>query len=238
MLGRDLIQAATAAGRALVARGFKPVALMAVLATLLLAQGGLGAAAATGVAVVTGTVTDQATGSSIGGASVTIVDDSTGASETVNTLSDGSYQLFVALPSSSTRFHLLTEADGHRGFWESITLAAGSQQHPVALAPAAVAGSVRDASTGRPLAGAQVAVLSDWTGLVLATATTDGEGSYSLSLPLPVQPQTLHLLVTAAGYTGAWRTVALGTAGCRLPCAPRALPRAAVAPFSRRTDSL
>ncbi|MFB6871991.1 S8 family serine peptidase [Streptomyces sp. NPDC056323] len=125
-------------------------------------------------AVVTGKVTDRATGSALSG--VTVKASGSVSTRTVTTSADGSYRL--TLPAGSYDFALsgYGYADGSGS---GITVTTGEQAtKDFTLAPVgshAVSGTVLDV-TGKPLAKATVQV----AGTPVAAVTTDAAGRFTL----------------------------------------------------------
>lgn len=192
------------------------------------------------VSHVSGTITDASTGNPIAGATVEIFADATGQSVSTTTGADGTYQLDDPLPADIDQvnlaaYHVLVTAPNHVGAWLPVTLASGGVTFSTALTPnqaATLTGTVTDASTGDPIAGATVTVLSRYTGETLGTATTDGSGNYSLAYPL--YPEALNIsassykvLVTAPGYVGAWQDAPSAPGTATLPMALVAIPASA-----------
>ncbi|MDX3765324.1 S8 family serine peptidase [Streptomyces sp. NBC_01707] len=125
-------------------------------------------------AVVTGTVTDKATGSALAG--VTVKASGSASTRTVTTSADGSYRL--TLPAGTYDFALsgYGYADGSAS---GVTVATGEQRSKDfalgAVASHAVSGTVLDV-TGKPLAKATVRV----AGTPVASVTTDASGHFNL----------------------------------------------------------
>jgi subtilisin family serine protease len=118
-----------------------------------------------------GTVTDQATGAPIQGATVRTTGT---ADRTVITRADGGYDLVLPVGSyevTAARFGFLTQTASGVVVSEGQTT---TQDFALAPAPAhAVSGQVRDDS-GNPLAGVTVTI----EGTPIASATTDANGAY------------------------------------------------------------
>ncbi|WP_406107861.1 S8 family serine peptidase [Streptomyces sp. NBC_01003] len=125
-------------------------------------------------AVVTGKVTDKATGSALSG--VTVKASGGDSNRTVTTSADGSYRL--TLPAGTYDFALggYGYADGARS---GVAVTTGEQVTEdftlTAVASHAVSGTVLDV-TGKPLAKATVQV----AGTPVATVTTDSAGRFDL----------------------------------------------------------
>ncbi len=152
----------------------------------------------TSVHTVTGVVTELGSSTPVVGAVVSIVGtavipDTTGAS--------GSYVLADVWGCSHT---LRVEAAGFAPYQQQITVAAGSTQFDVALpASYAVSGTVRDASSGLPVAGATVAL----TDTGLDPTATSGSGGYAFAA---VVAGAHTLAVSAAGYGAASQPITVG----------------------------
>jgi len=147
---------------------------------------------------ITGSVRDAATGLPLAGATV-----SDGPASTTSDAS-GAYALANVPPGSYT---VTASASGYTGAAQSVTVTAGlTASASFALAAlvtnGAIAGSVRDAATGLPLAGATV---SDGT----RSATSDASGAYAIT---NVPPGGYTVSASAAGYTGGSQSVSV-TAG-------------------------
>ncbi|MER7201403.1 peptidase S8 [Streptomyces sp. CB01635] len=125
-------------------------------------------------AVVTGKVTDKATGSALSG--VTVKASGSDSNRTVTTSADGSYRL--TLPAGTYDFALggYGYADGARS---GVAVTTGEQVTEdftlTAVASHAVSGTVLDV-TGKPLAKATVQV----AGTPVAAVTTDSAGRFNL----------------------------------------------------------
>ncbi|WP_392669297.1 S8 family serine peptidase [Streptomyces sp. LN785] len=125
-------------------------------------------------AVVTGTVTDKATGSALPG--VTVKASGSASTRTVSTSADGSYRL--TLPAGTYDFAL--GGYGYAaGYASGVTVAAGeslTKHFALDAVPShAVSGTVLDV-TGKPLAKATVQV----AGTPVASVTTDASGHFTL----------------------------------------------------------
>ncbi|MFD9600571.1 S8 family serine peptidase [Streptomyces sp. NPDC059970] len=125
-------------------------------------------------AVLTGKVTDKATGSALTG--ITVKASGSASTRTVTTSADGSYRL--TLPAGTYDFALsgYGYADGYAS---DLTVATGEQLTKDftldAVASHAVSGTVLDV-TGKPLAKATVQV----AGTPVASVTTDATGHFNL----------------------------------------------------------
>ncbi|MER5685278.1 S8 family serine peptidase [Streptomyces sp. NPDC002205] len=125
-------------------------------------------------AVVTGKVSDRASGSALSG--VTVKASGSASTRTVTTSADGSYRL--TLPAGSYDFALSGYGYAN-GTSSGVTVATGEQVTKDftmdAVASHAVSGTVLDV-TGKPLAKATVQV----TGTPVASVTTDASGRFNL----------------------------------------------------------
>ncbi|MFE5049533.1 S8 family serine peptidase [Streptomyces sp. NPDC056637] len=125
-------------------------------------------------AVVTGKVTDKATGSALSG--VTVKASGATSTRTVTTAADGSYRL--TLPAGTYDFTLggYGYADGARSGVSVTTGEQATEDFALnAVASHAVSGTVLDV-TGKPLAKATVRV----AGTPVASVTTDATGHFTL----------------------------------------------------------
>ena len=146
---------------------------------------------------ISGTVIQQADNSAASGVVVT-ADDGEGDTYTATTGSNGSYTMTGLVPGTYTVTvgggSLATETD-------SVVVAGEGQVTGIDFtlpASAAVQGTVLDAATGLPLAGANV-LLTDAEGDCFP-AVTDASGVFSLS---GLNPDTYSLIVTDAAYATA-----------------------------------
>ncbi|WP_392841737.1 S8 family serine peptidase [Streptomyces sp. LN500] len=125
-------------------------------------------------AVVTGKVTDKATGSALAG--VTVKASGSASTRTVTTSADGSYRLTLPVGTYDFALSGYGYADGSAS---GVTVATGEQLTKDftlgAVASHAVSGTVLDV-TGKPLAKATVRV----AGTPVASVTTDASGHFSL----------------------------------------------------------
>ena len=125
-------------------------------------------------AVVTGKVTDKATGSALAG--VTVKASGSASTRTVTTSADGSYRLTLPVGTYDFALSGYGYADGSAS---GVTVATGEQLTKDftlgAVASHAVSGTVLDV-TGKPLAKATVQV----AGTPVASVTTDAAGHFSL----------------------------------------------------------
>ncbi|MFF3937154.1 MSCRAMM family protein [Streptomyces phaeofaciens] len=118
----------------------------------------------------------------VGGASVTLI--SPGGRQVGRALAgvDGLYS--VEAPGEGT-YVLITAADGHQPQAATVVVGAAPVTYDVLLSgTSGLAGAVRSADGGAPVAGA-VIVVTDVRGDVLATARTDGSGEFSLAELVP-----------------------------------------------------
>jgi uncharacterized protein YfaS (alpha-2-macroglobulin family) len=136
----------------------------------------------------------QADGTPVSGATVTLIEASGRQAGRSRTGTDGSYQVRVARRGIYT---LVAMAPGQQPQAAVVHAGDGPAEHDVVLAGAArLAGTVRTAGPGRPIAGATVA-LADSRGEVMAARDTDDAGRY-LFEGLP--PGSYTIAVTAPSY--------------------------------------
>jgi MFS family permease len=145
----------------------------------------------------------------VGGAAVTLI--SLGGRQLSRSVAgpDGSYALET--PGEGT-YVLITAADGHQPQATTVVVGAEPVTYDVLLTGSSgLAGVVRSADGGVPVAGA-VVIVTDVRGDVLATVRTDGGGEFSLAdlVPGPVtlavsspkhRPLALSVEVGATGVT-------------------------------------
>lgn len=161
---------------------------------------------------IEGTVTDASTGTPIVGAEVEVSGNTYarwyGGSNSAHTDSTGHY-ILTGVSAGST--NLEVEADGYSEVNESVNIPANdTATQDVSLVPSTppptgvIVGTVTDASTGNPLAGAKVYVhsgVTQWgwnrcrTNFVFTT--TDSNGNYSL---YSVSTGTLYVYAYDSGY--------------------------------------
>ncbi|MEU2289153.1 MFS transporter [Streptomyces sp. NPDC013178] len=150
-----------------------------------------------------------AEGAPVGGAAITLI--SLGGRQLSRAVAgpDGSYT--AEAPGEGT-YVLIVSADGHQPRATTIVVGATPVTHDVLLSGSSgLAGTVRTADGGVPVAGAAV-IVTDVRGDVLATAQTDGGGEFSLAdlVPGPVtlavsspkhRPLALPVQIGATGIT-------------------------------------
>lgn len=125
--------------------------------------------------IVSGTVTDSSTGSALSGVSVSV----TGVTNPATTANDGTY-LITGVPRGAVT--LQATLDGFSTGTATANVVAGGQVifspalTPVTAPTTAIQGTVTNADTGAPLAGATISL----TGATTASTTTDAQGDYSI----------------------------------------------------------
>src|SRR5438445_8391843 len=140
---------------------------------------------------LSGTVTDASTGKPIAGATV-----SAGSGSAV-TDAGGAYAISGLAPGTYTA---TASASGYASQSASVTLTAGStttQNFALAPNPGTITGTVTDAGTAAPIAGATVSYSGGST-------TTDGSGAYTLA---NVAEGSSSVTAGATGYASQSRTV-------------------------------
>jgi EmrB/QacA subfamily drug resistance transporter len=116
-------------------------------------------------------------GTSLPGAIVTLVELGGRQLGRVTTKDDGSYE--VAVPAAGS-YVLIVAADGHQPQAATVTVGDEPLFYELALTgTAGLAGVVRSAATGAPIAGARV-VVTDLRGEVVASAETDQNGRFAI----------------------------------------------------------
>jgi EmrB/QacA subfamily drug resistance transporter len=117
----------------------------------------------------------QAGGAPLGGATVTLIDPAGRQAGRDSTGPDGSYR--ISAPGEGT-YTLIAMANGHRPHASAVRVGGQAVEIDMLLAGASrLAGTVRAAETGSPLAGVTV-TLADLRGEVVAAATTGEAGRY------------------------------------------------------------
>jgi predicted MFS family arabinose efflux permease len=151
----------------------------------------------------------QPDGAPVGGAAVTLIDTSGRQAGRASAGPDGSFR--IPAPGAGL-YTLIAMAAAHQPQAAMVRVADGPVQHDVLLAGASqLAGTVRAAGTGEPMAGATV-TLAGPRGEVLAAHSTDEKGwylftelvagSYTLAVSAPTrEPAALLVTVAAAGQT-------------------------------------
>jgi EmrB/QacA subfamily drug resistance transporter len=136
----------------------------------------------------------QPDGTALAGATVTLIDPAGGQAARASSGDDGWYQ--VAAPTAGT-YTLIAMAASHQPHASAVH--AGDQPVDLdVLLPGAsrLAGTVRTAGTGAPLAGA-VVTLADLRGEVVAARSTDDQGRY---LVADLAPGRYALALSARGH--------------------------------------
>lgn len=151
-------------------------------------------------ATISGTVTDATTGRSISGALVEAARGNTVRYST-NTVGDGTYTLANVQPSNYT---LIVSASGYQA--QSVGVNPKNNQITtvnIALIPhgGTLSGTVTNALTTLPIAGAVVTIFEGTT--FITSTTTDGSGFYSVPNPssaIFLAPGNYIVLVRATGF--------------------------------------
>ncbi len=146
-------------------------------------------------------------GTTVGDATITVVDPSGRQAARSMARSDGT---FVVDVSAGGHYVLVVSAAGHEPTAVTVTVGAAPIDVEVVLASmAALGGTVTTSATGEPVAHASVAV-ADRAGHVTTTAVADATGGWEVS-GLPVGTYTV--IVTAAGCDPVAETVTVGGTG-------------------------
>jgi len=143
---------------------------------------------------ISGTLTDALTAAPIAGATVSY----SGGSSTTN--ANGQYSLAGVPPGT---YSLTASATGYASQTASVTASAGAattQNFILSPNPGTISGTVTDAGSTAPIAGATVS----YSG---GSATTDGSGNYTLA---GVAEGSYTLTASASGYQSQSRTVTVG----------------------------
>ncbi|WP_179816299.1 MFS transporter [Allostreptomyces psammosilenae] len=115
-------------------------------------------------------------GTPVPGAALTLIDAGGRQLARGSSGANGDYSITAPAPGS---YVLITAADGHQPQATTIVVADQPLEHQVRLVSAAeLAGRVRQAGDGTPIAGA-VAVLTDPQGEVLGSQATDADGAFT-----------------------------------------------------------
>ncbi|MEH0581178.1 MFS transporter [Streptomyces sp. B21-108] len=126
-----------------------------------------------------------AEGVPVGGAAVTLI--SLGGRQVSRAVAEADGAYAVEAPGEGT-YVLIASADGHQPQATTVVVGATPVTYDVLLSGSSgLAGAVRSADSGAPVAGA-VVILTDVRGDVLATTRTDGIGEFSVAdlVPGPV----------------------------------------------------
>jgi EmrB/QacA subfamily drug resistance transporter len=151
------------------------------------------AEAAPGTAPVHGHVR-QPDGAGLAGATVTLIDPSGQQAARGQSGADGEYQVSAPAPGPYT---LIAMAAAHQPYASAVRVGAGPVEVDVLLPGASrLAGTVRTAGTGDPLAGATV-TLADTRGEVVAARSTDEQGRYLIG---DLAPGRYALALSARGH--------------------------------------
>jgi len=151
------------------------------------------AEAAPGTAPVYGHVR-QPDGAGLPGATVTLIDPSGQQAARGQSGADGEYQVSAPAPGPYT---LIAMAAAHQPYASAVRVGTGPVEVDVLLPGASrLAGTVRTAGTGDPLAGATV-TLADTRGEVVAARSTDPQGQYLIG---DLAPGHYALALSAPGH--------------------------------------
>jgi hypothetical protein len=158
---------------------------------------------------LTGTVVEEATGSPVSGATLTLAGS---PSVSATTDSNGAFA-FSAVPKGSQQLTLSSVGYAPRTITTAIVAGAVNDLGSIALAahqlPASIQGTVRDAAANAPLAGVEIRT----TGTGSLQSPTAADGSYRFT---DVTPGTVTVAATApvgTGYYGARFTGELAPGG-------------------------
>ncbi len=167
------------------------------------AVGDLGNIPCQGSGTLAGTVTDSGSGAAIAGATVSYSGMGPAGSVTGNTTTDGSGR--YSFPGIAvTSYTLTAQASGYQGQSTTATVGGGStttKNFALTGQATQLSGTVTDASTGKPIAGATVSAGS-------GSAVTDAGGAYTIS---GLAPGTYTATATASGYASQSASVTLTT---------------------------
>ena len=136
-----------------------------------------------GALEVSGTVT--AGGVPVSGASVEVLPLAAGAQEQSLTAVTDANGDFVVQGLTPDQYSVAVESAGFAAWQQSLTVAGNLTQSVVLLAGGVVQGTITDASTGLPVAGANVSLLDPATHSVAASAATNASGQYQAANVLP-----------------------------------------------------
>jgi hypothetical protein len=146
---------------------------------------------------LTGTVTDAVAGTPVSGATVSA------GTASASTNANGVFTITGLAPGTYTA---TASATGYAAQSASVTITAAStttQNFALSPNPGTISGTVTDAATGAPIAGATVS----YSG---GSAITDGNGNYNFAA---VSEGTYTLTASATGYQNQSGTVTLGPRG-------------------------
>ncbi|TME80751.1 MAG: hypothetical protein E6I43_13045, partial [Chloroflexi bacterium] len=156
-----------------------------------------------GSGTLAGTVTDSGSGAAIAGATVSYSGMGPAGSVTGNTTTDGAGR--YSIPGIAvTSYSLTAQASGYQSQAATATVGGGStttKNFALTGQATQLSGTVTDASTSRPIAGATV---SAGTG----SAITDANGAYTIA---GLAPGTYTATATASGYASQSTSVTLTT---------------------------
>ncbi|MDX2676549.1 MFS transporter [Streptomyces sp. NY05-11A] len=148
-----------------------------------------------------------AEGVPVGGAAVTLI--SLGGRQVGRAVAEADGAYAVEAPGEGT-YVLITSADGHQPQATTVVVGATAVTYDVLLSGSSgLAGAVRSADSGSPVAGA-VVILTDVRGDVLATTRTDGIGEFSV---VDLVPGPVTLAVSSPKHRPMALPVEIGVTG-------------------------
>ncbi|MFI7299619.1 MFS transporter [Streptomyces sp. NPDC050121] len=148
-----------------------------------------------------------AEGVPVGGAAVTLI--SLGGRQVGRAVAEAEGAYAVEAPGEGT-YVLITSADGHQPQATTVVVGATPVTYDVLLSGSSgLAGAVRSADSGAPVAGALV-ILTDVRGDVLATTRTDGIGEFSV---VDLVPGPVTLAVSSPKHRPLALPVEIGVTG-------------------------
>ncbi len=150
-----------------------------------------------------GKVTDQTSGDVISGATVYVFNELLGAAlgslPAVTTAADGTFQIPGLAPGT---YQILVIEPNHGALETTLTVpAGGATPPPLALSmgpPSALSGTITEAASGLPLAGAVVFLFRTSDGSLAASTPANDQGQYQLS---GLAAGTYDVVVDPPGYT-------------------------------------
>ncbi|WP_129729008.1 carboxypeptidase regulatory-like domain-containing protein, partial [Ectobacillus funiculus] len=159
---------------------------------------------------LTGFISNAQTGGAMPGTIITIFKSTTGEFVT-SVVSDGSGQFLIngLTPGS---YRAVASADGFSTDAANFTIEPGNTttlSFALAPNPATLTGTVTDAQTGTPIAGAGVVMVIQGSGIIVASTQTDQTGNYVLT---GIAPGSYNVVISAANFTSQTVSVNL-TAG-------------------------
>ena len=121
----------------------------------------------------------------VSGASVEVLPLAAGAQEQSLTAVTDANGDFVVQGLTPDQYSVAVESAGFAAWQQSLTVAGNLTQSVVLLAGGVVQGTITDASTGLPVAGANVSFLDPATHSIAASAATNASGQYQAANVLP-----------------------------------------------------